>query len=1853
MNSSLHRVASLLFHYSKARLYQQLLTILLVFVSLVSYGQKQKDVVFYMECVKYIGNDTYVASYGYDNPNSKDVIVTQTNSQVIYNYGQSKKYALNTFKRGRQYNVFTQEFTSKDRCIWRVVLPNGSIKETSASSSSVHCRDNTLGLDPIFNGNYEGGVIWPELYYLAQDFNTTGQAASNEVFQITSDFQVLIEIIAVDEAAVAALKPILQSLGLSNEVENGLNTLLITGYMPISNVLQLNNYENLINFVRAVYTPILNAGTVLTQGDSAQGSDVVRNGWGLNGAGLKIGILSDSYNNLGKASDDVATENLPSDVNILKDYPSNSIFSSQLDEGRAMAQIVHDIVPEADLLFHTGIISSGDFAAGILKMGFDYNCNLIVDDVTHITEPFFQDGVIAHAVNSVVNRKGVYYATSAGNFGSNSYESVSAPVTFNVSSYSFLPNDNTLRAHDFGGGDIKQSLSLMPGRYLIKFEWDEPFYTLKQMTGALTNFDIWVVSDDNQLLYSGNRDNRGEDPQEYMAFSVPGTSAFPVNFFITASNMPSGKKIKYTIFRSPAAGFAWNDQTPGIGAGTIFSQANSAGAVAVGAVLFSNTPPYGVNLPTIASFSSRGGVPVYGIDRHKPDFTAPNGVNTTVDLGNPFNDGDPFPNFFGTSASAPHNVGVAAQILEAGKVFYDATWTPAELKTKMIAGAIDMGAPGYDRESGYGFVQANNVLQNLANPKPQLYDVSANQEIIAGQEYTNLVIKADGDYFTEQSTILLRGEPIPTTFISNSELSSSIVLTGDPEISVYTPALAGTNGSDGGTSGVQKLFGVEKTVVTIKSDNKTKYYLEALPDYTYTATGLPEGVTLESLGLNIVYEAPATQISNVGEWQIIPHFGAVPEVGLTELYDFQFPDIEDQGKLTILQLGIKITPEDITGLYYGDSIPVIQSRIDVTTPGVVIDQNLLDDILVEYQSLFSPDVDYAVANASRSLANASRGLANASRGLANGTSWMISGTAVINQSRSLANASRSLANASRGLVNGNTVIDIDTELLGDYDETPGGTNLILNASRGLANASRGLVNSRIYATGDDDILTNASRSLANASRGLVNAELFNDENNDEVVLIFDKDNTDLDGGANLPITNIYPIHLVTGLDATSDEDYNHCWVLPGAYISNGEGDGYLSVNNFTIDYGQGMIEILPAPLTVIANDSTKVYGTADPVEFTFTISDDTPLVLDDVVESVFTGSLEREQGEDVLSEGSSYAITQGTLNAGPNYNLTVIPGEFTLTPAALSVSVVPGQGKIYGEEDPEIQYTSMGLVGDDTFTGALSLSREVGENVGVYPVTLGSLSAGSNYITTLEDGGTFAVTPATVEVTVVPGQGKIYGEEDMEIQYTSMGLVGDDTFTGVLSREEGENVGVYPVTLGGLSAGSNYITTLVDGGTIAITPATVEVTVVPGQGKIYGEEDPEIQYTSMGLVGDDTFTGALSPVTLGSLSAGSNYITTLVDGGAFAITAATLEVTAVSGQTKVYGEDDPPLEYTSIGLVGDDLITGALLREDGEDVGSYMILQGTLDAGSNYAISITERTFTITARDLSVSANNSSKIFGMADPPFTYTITSGSLASWDQIVGSLERESGETIDYPYEIHQGSLAIQNNTGVNTTNNYNFHFDYGVFTISYPLSDVKKIRPYLNCVETDGTYYYANFGYENTNAYDIYIEAFGPDNYFEGTGIINASAMPSVFRAGGGDFSIKFDGTRVAWVVSSLDSDHKTATTSEASAGSGRCGYTGARLAGVADDRLGAELDMAEISSYPNPVSSVFYINLSSSLVSTVDIQLVDIQGKAYDPRFVRNVTGSRLELDMSGLKSGLYILNLNLETGQKMLKVMKQ
>ena len=121
------------------------------------------------------------------------------------------------------------------------------------------------------------------------------------------------------------------------------------------------------------------AGAVTSQGDAAMRADVARATFGVDGTGVTVGVISDSFNCLGGAEADVASGDLPPGVVVLAESPDCSV-SWGSDEGRAMMQIVHDVAPGATLVFHTGVGGQPSLAAAILALA-DAGADVIVDDI--------------------------------------------------------------------------------------------------------------------------------------------------------------------------------------------------------------------------------------------------------------------------------------------------------------------------------------------------------------------------------------------------------------------------------------------------------------------------------------------------------------------------------------------------------------------------------------------------------------------------------------------------------------------------------------------------------------------------------------------------------------------------------------------------------------------------------------------------------------------------------------------------------------------------------------------------------------------------------------------------------------------------------------------------------------------------------------------------------------------------------------------------------------------------------------------------------------------------------------------------------------------------------------------------------------------------------------------------------------------------------------------------------------------------------------------------------------------------------------------------------------------------------
>ena len=143
----------------------------------------------------------------------------------------------------------------------------------------------------------------------------------------------------------------------------------------------------------------------------------------------------------------------------------------------------------------------------------------------------------------------------------------------------------------------------------------------------------------------------------------------------------------------------------------------------------------------------------------------------------------------------------------------------------------------------------------------------------------------------------------------------------------------------------------------------------------------------------------------------------------------------------------------------------------------------------------------------------------------------------------------------------------------------------------------------------------------------------------------------------------------------------------------------------------------------------------------------------------------------------------------------------------------------------------------------------------------------------------------------------------------------------------------------------------------------------------------------------ETVTGSPYAILQGTVTNANNpnYAITYV-GANLTITTRPVTVTA-DAKTKVYGDADPALTFTTSSLGTGVPITGALSRVAGETVAGspYAITQGTVTNANNpnYSITYVGANLTITVRPVTVTADAKTKVFGAVDPPLTVTVPVG------------------------------------------------------------------------------------------------------------------------------------------------------------------------------------------------------------------------------------------------------------------------
>lgn len=509
------------------------------------------------------------------------------------------------------------------------------------------------------------------------------------------------------------------------------------------------------------------AGAIDSEGDAAHNAAAARDEIGVTGIGVKICASSDGVSSLSTSQ---AAGELPA-VDVLPGEAGSG------DEGTAMLEIIHDVAPNAELGFATAFNGDASFADNIRAMRFELGCDIIVDDVIYFAEPYFQDGIIAQAVNDVT-ADGALFFSSAGNEG-NTVDGTAGHWEGDYVNSGQVLGKIAGYAHDFDPGpgtQILEPLSNESGGAVTVLNWADP------QGAAADDYDMYLVGPSgNVLAASQDYQNGTQDPFEI--FQIPGGTnlRLAVVKFAGADRYLSLSALRGRFKDQPGLkAFA----TPGV----TFGHSATRNAFSVGAAPAADPLPFDLETGDPANpagpfpnafdssqklerFSSDGprkvffqadGTPIPGGEvRQKPDITAADGVNTSV---------DGFAPFFGTSAAAPHAAAIAGLVLS-GNPGID----PAEVRDALQSTAIDLAAPGYDNYSGYGVILADRVL-GYTGASPQPLAVAQTPKVAADD---------GGAYIDPGDTVTVS---LPVTNVGDATaVSTSVVLTTSTPGVTITP----------------------------------------------------------------------------------------------------------------------------------------------------------------------------------------------------------------------------------------------------------------------------------------------------------------------------------------------------------------------------------------------------------------------------------------------------------------------------------------------------------------------------------------------------------------------------------------------------------------------------------------------------------------------------------------------------------------------------------------------------------------------------------------------------------------------------------------------------------------------------------------------------------------------------------------------------------------------------------------------------------------------------------------------------------------------------------------------------------
>lgn len=483
----------------------------------------------------------------------------------------------------------------------------------------------------------------------------------------------------------------------------------------------------LVRSVQEVTPPQVNAtcpplGAAISEGVAQLNVPKARSDVHVDGTDMTVGVISDSFNFLMGQAQDVQADELPgsgnpcghtTDVGNLKDATGTG-DDPTTDEGRAMAQIVHDVAPGANILFESGWYGQLEMAQSIRNLAAN-GADIIVDDLTYFEEPMYQDGPIARAVSDVT-ADGVVYFSSAGN---SNYEQSNADVG-NYETMALRPTDCPdavkinyivpVTCHDFdtaASPDPTYDIAVKAkGTVDYSLGWNQPMY------GVSTDLDVCLLDGVGSVL-ACDRTNEVVIQRPGAAVSWENPNAYDVNLSVVV--------VRYSTVGSPRFRLVANQTS----LTWVEPRGSAAGDVSGPSIYGHNASAQGVTVAAVPrwdssiveEYSSRGPAaycwaPVNGTS---PSPALVPCQTTTVDIAATDGVSNSFfgknNQFFGTSAAAPHAAAVAALILER-----QPCWTPAQVIAALRNSGRAVGVAPFNAV-GSGLIDAEMAVKSTAGPK--------------------------------------------------------------------------------------------------------------------------------------------------------------------------------------------------------------------------------------------------------------------------------------------------------------------------------------------------------------------------------------------------------------------------------------------------------------------------------------------------------------------------------------------------------------------------------------------------------------------------------------------------------------------------------------------------------------------------------------------------------------------------------------------------------------------------------------------------------------------------------------------------------------------------------------------------------------------------------------------------------------------------------------------------------------------------------------------------------------------------------------------------------------------------------